>query len=109
MKCACDQCDRRVSDEGELCAFCGGRCFPTVNGRVTVASVAHRVQQHASKRVAEPPPPPPPQAAVPAAPSPFVEALNGAAKAFYKEAQKELIPNLVKLAEREAKKRLGSL
>jgi len=78
-----------------------------VNGRVTVASVAHRVQQHASKRVAESPPPP--QAAVPAAPSPFVEALNGAAKAFYREAQKELIPNLVKIAEREAKKRLGSL
>jgi hypothetical protein len=70
---------------------------------VTVASVAHRVQQHASKRAPEPPP----AAAVPETPSPIVEALKGAGKAFYKEAQKELIPSLVKLAEREVKKKIG--
>lgn len=101
MNCACDCCKARVSSEGELCPACAGRCFPVVNGQVTMSTLDHRQRMHAGDMLrpeAKAPPPVPPALA---------EGLKRFGKAFWAEAEKELIPGLVKLGEREVKRRLG--
>jgi len=114
VKCACCA-DARVSTERELCPSCAQHCFPVVNGQRTDSSEAHRASVHARVRTqraeearrAE-------RAAAGARASEaqvttLKEAALKAGRVFLREAEKELIPNLVRLAEREAKKRIGGL